>query len=112
MSINTKVSLSMVDDHHLAIARKTVGEHDSALFYCPNCFSDGGFNVNALAKNLGGKLGMLGFTKVTRHLSSYWPLQLPFHRLEACSGREPWRLAHGASGHLIHHLLETQRSLL
>ena len=69
MRINTKVSLSMINDHHLAIAGETLREHDSALFYCFNFLADRCFNINAFAKDFGGKLGMFGFTKTTRYLA-------------------------------------------
>jgi len=81
MCVDTKVSLSMVDDEHLTIAGKTIREHYSALFHRFNYLADWSLNVNPLAKNFSRKLTMRGFTKATRDLSSDRPFQLSFHRL-------------------------------
>src|SRR6266850_6260129 len=112
MRVNTKVPLSMIDDHHLAIAREALRERYSALLYCSNFLADGCFNINAFSKDFGCKLGMLGFAKTTCYLSSNGPLESAPHRIKPSAGGKFWRLSSAPAGHLLNHLLETQCGLL
>src|SRR5262245_24230788 len=112
MCVNTKVTLSMVNNHHSAIARKALGKHDFALLYRFNFLTDGGFNINSFAKQFGGKLWMSDFAETTGYLSSNWPIEFAFHRLKPGAGGKFRRFCNIASRHFIHHLLETKGSLL
>src|SRR4029077_20305511 len=112
MRINTKVSLSMIDDHHSAIAGEALREHHSALLHCSNCLADWCFNINAFSKDISCKLGMFGFAKATCYLSSNWPLEFAPHCIKPSAGWRFWRLSNAAAGHLLNHLLETQCGLL
>src|SRR5262245_58725303 len=112
MCVNAKVTLSVVNDHHSAIAGKALREHDFTLLYCFNFLTNRGFNINSFAKHFGGKLWMSDFAETTGYLSSNWPIEFAFHRFKPDAGGKFCRFSNLASGHFIHHLLEAKGSLL
>src|SRR5215475_6199942 len=112
MRVNTKVTLAMINDHHSAITRKALREHNFALLYRFNFLPHRGFNINSFAKHFGGKLWMSDFAETTGYFSSNWPIEFAFHRLKPGAGGKFRRFYNIASRHFIHHLLEAKCSLL
>src|SRR5262245_9970764 len=94
MPVNRKVTLTMVDDHHIAVTGKMVGIDDAAAFDRPNDIAQRRLNVDAFADDFGAELRMLEFAERRADPAIDGPFQSPAHGIEsAARPRSHWWLS-------------------
>src|SRR6516164_9518422 len=74
MPVNSIVTLTVIDNHHFAIARETISIHHRTLLDCLDFFTHCGVDVDTFAHDFSGELWMFKFTERRDHLAGYGPL--------------------------------------
>src|SRR5262245_54999593 len=108
MTVNRIETLTMIDDHHITVAREMAGMNDTTPFDgSDGVASQRCLDIDAFAQNFGGELRMPEFAEGRAHATADWPLQTTAHGIQADTRRQRRRRfvrpPAGASGHPIEH---------
>src|SRR5690349_5125140 len=91
MPVNCIVTLAMVDDHHFAVAGKSIGVDHRALFHRADFLADRCVDIDAVAKYFGGEFRVLVFAEGCADLAAHRPVEPAAERLEPGAGGGRWR---------------------